>query len=174
MTSRDTFGSADDHPMTMMNQSGGENSHSLSGVFTPFGGLGMATLSSLRDTFRGFGHQPSATMWNGLAAVAAVLEDMANGTCAPAVYVSSLDPGVGKTQLLIHYLRELLRSPDHREVAAIICVNRKEQIRSIANEAALDHFAVLTSGGGRGAGAAAGAGGARGRGAARRGGEARC
>ena len=145
MTSRDTFGSADDHPMTMMNQSGGENSHSLSGVFTPFGGLGMATLSSLRDTFRGFGHQPSATMWNGLAAVAAVLEDMANGTCAPAVYVSSLDPGVGKTQLLIHYLRELLRSPDHREVAAIICVNRKEQIRSIANEAALDHFAVLTS-----------------------------
>ncbi|WP_334380402.1 hypothetical protein [Bradyrhizobium sp. AZCC 1577] len=70
---------------------------------------------------------------------------MANGTCLPAVFVSSLDPGVGKTQLLIHFLRELLRSKDHQNVAAMVCVNRKDQIKLIAEDAALDQFAVLTA-----------------------------
>jgi hypothetical protein len=84
-------------------------------------------------------------MWAGLAAVARTLEEMASGTCKPAVYVSSLDPGVGKTQLVVHFLRELLRSPDHRGVGAIIFVSRKDQIRAIAKDAALDRFAVFTS-----------------------------
>ncbi|RXH35557.1 hypothetical protein [Bradyrhizobium zhanjiangense] len=107
--------------------------------------LADLTLVSLQATFQRFGHQPSEAMWVGLRAAAETLEDMANGTCLPAVYVSSLDPGVGKTQLLIHFLRELLRSEDHQNVAAMVCVNRKDQIKLIAEEAALDQFAVLTA-----------------------------
>jgi hypothetical protein len=84
-------------------------------------------------------------MWNGLFAAAKVMEAMANGEAVRSVHVSSLDPGVGKTQLLVHFLRELFRSPRHRDVGAIICVNRKEQIRSISGEAALHRFAVLTA-----------------------------
>lgn len=146
MTLRDTFGSTDNE---LMADGGGHKSPSLSEVLTPLGiaenGLAGSTLRALRNAFIGFGHSPTPEMWKGLGAVAGVLESMANGTCAKNVYVSSLDPGVGKTQLLIHFLRELLRSPGHRSVAAIICVNRRDQIRSIANEADLDQFAVLTS-----------------------------
>lgn len=145
MLTRDTFGSAEDQPMTSL---GGHNLPSFSSVLTPLGltedGLAGATLRALQGTFSGFGHSPTPEMWKGLAAVAGVLETMATGRCPEAVYVSSLDPGVGKTQLLVHFLRELLRSPNHRGASAIICVNRRAQIRSIAKEAGLDKFAVLT------------------------------
>lgn len=146
MLIRDTFGSADAQPMA---DGGGDDFPSFSEVFTPLGltedGLAGATLKALQGSFSGFGHSLTREMWIGLAAVARVLETMANGTCQKSVYVSSLDPGVGKTQLLVHFLRELLRSPDHQRVSAIICANRKDQIRTIAAEAGLDEFAVLTS-----------------------------
>ncbi|PDT87750.1 hypothetical protein CO669_23010 [Bradyrhizobium sp. Y36] len=146
MLIRDTFGPADAPPMA---HGGGDNSTSLSEVLTPLGltedGLAGATLKALQGSFVGFGHSLTSEMWDGLAAVAGVLETMANGTCPKSVYVSSLDPGVGKTQLLVHFLRELLRSPGHRGASAIICANRKDQIRAIATEAGLDQFAVLTS-----------------------------
>ncbi|MBB4391669.1 hypothetical protein [Bradyrhizobium sp. ERR14] len=146
MLIRDNFGSADARPMA---PAGGDNSTSLSEVFTPLGltqdGLAGATVRALQGSFGAFGHSLTREMWDGLAAVAGVLETMANGTCPKSVYVSSLDPGIGKTQLLVHFLRELLRSPDHRGASAIICANRKDQIRAIATEAGLDRFAVLTS-----------------------------
>src|SRR4051794_38202791 len=89
MLIRDTFGPADAHPMA---HGGGDNSTSLSEVFTPLGltedGLAGATLKALEGSFSGFGHSPSSEMWKGLAAVAAVLETMASGTCRKAVYVS--------------------------------------------------------------------------------------
>lgn len=146
MLIRDASGPAD---AQSMRNGGGDDFPSLSEVFTPLGltedGLAGATLRALQGSFSGFGHSPTREMWNGLAAVAGVLETMANGTCPKSVYVSSLDPGVGKTQLLVHFLRAFLRSPVHRRASAVICANRKDQIRSIATEAGLDQFAVLTS-----------------------------
>lgn len=135
--------------MKPMIPTGGKSTPIFIDDFTPIErpskGLAAHTLEALRVTFREYGQEPTPAMWSGLSAVAAALERMANGICAPSVYVSSLDPGVGKTQLLVHFLRELLRSPDHASVGAIICVNRKEQIRSISKEASLDRFAVLTA-----------------------------
>jgi hypothetical protein len=131
-------------PMTSQTPSGGKAIPSLNGTSTP-SGLAERTLKALRVTFEGFGQELTPAMWDGLADVARTLERMAAGRCDPAVYVSSLDPGVGKTQLLVHFLRELVQSPDHSGVGAIICVQRKEQIRSIALEAGIDRFAVLTS-----------------------------
>lgn len=145
MLTRDTFGPAEDQPMAPR---GGEHAPSYRRVLTPLGlyedGLAGATLRALESTFSGFGHSPTTEMWTGLAAAAGVLEAMANGTADKVAYVSSLDPGVGKTQLLVHFLRELMRSPNHRAASAIICVNRKNQIRSIATDAQLDHFGVMT------------------------------
>lgn len=131
-----------------MAPTGGYNSPSISEVLTPLGlsedGLAAAALRALQGAFNAFGHSPTPEMWNGLAAASGVLETMANGACPATVYVSSLDPGVGKTQFVVHFLRELLRSPNHRDVSVIICVNRRDQIRSITTEAALDQFSVLT------------------------------
>src|ERR1700694_5286268 len=149
MHDRDTFGGADDPPMTDDQQSGGRKPPTLSEDFTPSapssGNLAERTIASLQRTFRGYGHEPSGAMWDGLNAVAETLDRMASGTCDPVVYVSSLDPGVGKTQLVVHFLRELLRSEDHRDVGAIICLSRKDQIEAMVAEASLDERAVLTA-----------------------------
>jgi hypothetical protein len=86
-------------------------------------------------------------MWEALSAVARTMETMANGSCTPAIYLSSLDPGVGKTATVVEFIRTLLTSTAHRDVAVLVCVARKEQIQSIVREAGLDResFAVFTA-----------------------------
>lgn len=149
MHDRAPFGPAEDPPTTDDQQTGGRKPPIYSEDFTPSapssGNLADRTIASLQRTFRVFGHEPSVAMWDGLKAVAETLDGMASGACDPAVYVSSLDPGVGKTQLVVHFLRELLQSEEHRDVGAIICLSRKDQIRSIVDDASLDKFAVLTA-----------------------------
>lgn len=149
MPNPETLGTAEDSIIVADRVAGGNfpplSSEEHTPTAPPSGSLAERTIASLQQTFGGFGHEPSAAMWEGLRAVATTLDSMASGTCAPAVYVSSLDPGVGKTQLVVHFLRELLRSPGHQAVGAVICVNRKDQIRSIVDDAALERFAVLTA-----------------------------
>src|SRR6476646_4109057 len=101
----------------------------------------------MRAFFSAQGHAPSAAMWKALGAVAETMETMAEGGCSPAIHLSSLDPGVGKTTTVICFLRALLASKDHDHVAALVCVRRKDQIEAVVKEANLDraHFAVLTS-----------------------------
>ena len=64
-----------------------------------------------------------------------------------SIHLSSLDPGVGKTTTVIFFLRALLASKAHEDVAALVCVRRKDQIEAIVKEADLDaaDFAVLTA-----------------------------
>jgi hypothetical protein len=109
--------------------------------------LAAKTMSSLHAEFSRIGHAPTPAMWTALEAVANTMERMATHTAAPVVYLSSLDPGVGKTSTVIHFIRALLQSPRHREVSVLICVSRREQIRTIAKEAALarEDYAVLTA-----------------------------
>jgi hypothetical protein len=101
----------------------------------------------MRAFFAQQGHHPSADMWGALQAVGETMEKMAEGRCPPVIHVSSLDPGVGKTTTVICFLRALLRSDAHGEVAALVCVRRKDQIEAIVGEADLDpaDFAVLTA-----------------------------
>lgn len=112
---------------------------------TSQGPLSTATLSTLRSTFDAANHRPSADMWQALGAIAVTLEAMANGTAHEAIYVSSLDPGVGKTQAVVHFLRALLASITGASV--IVCVGRLAQIEEVIREARLspEDFAVFTS-----------------------------
>jgi hypothetical protein len=71
------------------------------------------TLGKLKITFDNRGLSPSPEMWTGLRSAIQVMADMADGGCAPAYYVSSLDPGVGKTTAMVHFLRELVTPQDH-------------------------------------------------------------
>jgi hypothetical protein len=109
--------------------------------------LAEQTITALQATFSRIGHRPTPAMWDALQAVADTLDQMANKTAAPLVYVSSLDPGVGKTTTVIHFLRVLLTSDAHQGVSALVCVSRRDQIRTITQEAALldGDFAVLTA-----------------------------
>jgi hypothetical protein len=104
-------------------------------------------MAAMRAFFSEQGHAPSAAMWKALGAVADTMERMAEGRCPPLIHVSSLDPGVGKTTAVICFLKTLLCSDAHREVAALVCVRRKDQIDAIVTEADLDpaEFAVLTA-----------------------------
>jgi len=58
------------------------------------------------------------------------MEAMANGTALPSLYLSSLDPGVGKTQALYAFVRNLVRSPAHAGVGVLICLGRLKEVRS--------------------------------------------
>lgn len=109
--------------------------------------LTQRTLETLRTSFTQHDHHPSDDMWTALTAIAETLEAMANGTCSSAIHLSSLDPGVGKTTTIIHFLKVLLASHQHREVAVLVCVRRREQIEAVVREADLrpEDFAVLTT-----------------------------
>jgi hypothetical protein len=66
---------------------------------------------------------------------------------APRFYLSSLDPGVGKTTATIVLLEEILADLEHRPAGVLICLSTTQQIVDMvgaANLATLD-FAVLTS-----------------------------
>lgn len=105
------------------------------------------TLRCLKATFDHRGLSPSPEMWAGLRSAIQVMADMADGSCAPAYYVSSLDPGVGKTTAMVHFLRELVASQDHQDVSALVCLGRLDQIKNVIEEASLQDqdFAVLTA-----------------------------
>lgn len=113
------------------------------------GPLTAAALSALRATFEEKRHYPSEAMWRSLAAILSTLEHIANGTAEPLIHLAALDPGVGKTQAVVHFLRALLASEDHRHVSVIVCVGRRSQIEDFVREAELPHdeFAVFTSDG---------------------------
>ena len=104
-------------------------------------------MAALREYFAGRQHAPSEAMWVALRVVADSMEGMADGRCPPLIHLSSLDPGVGKTTTVICFLRALLASTSHTDVAALVCVRRKDQIDAIVKEANLDpnDFAVLTA-----------------------------
>jgi hypothetical protein len=92
------------------------------------------TMAAMRQSFAGFGHFPSDAQWAALTAAVRVMADMASGIAEPKAYLSAIDPGVGKTEAVIHFARELLASPDHRDVGALICIGRIEQIKAIASD----------------------------------------
>lgn len=130
-----------------------EKAISLLGDFTTlgdssYGPLTVATLSSLREFFqRDTIHRPGPRMWAALGHLAATMEAMANETCPPSFYLSSLDPGVGKSETVAHFVRALLDSPDHKHVGVLICVSRLDEIKSFVSRMRLPDsaYSVLTA-----------------------------
>jgi len=86
-------------------------------------------------------------MWSALTAVANTLEAMADGCAAPAVHLASLDPGVGKSQTVAHFIKALLQSSAHTGTSVLVCLGRKKQIEDFIRDAGLreEDFAVVTA-----------------------------
>jgi len=110
-------------------------------------GLADATTSSLLSVLEGrAGGQLHHDVAEALRELVATMEAMAEGSASPCFYLSSLDPGVGKTTTLIHFVQELLRSEQHKDVAVLLCFAQLEEIEQLVEQMGLDKadFAVLT------------------------------
>jgi hypothetical protein len=105
------------------------------------------TMAGLTETFRRFGHEPSTAQMQGLRDLASHLEATANGTAEPLYYLSSLDPGVGKTQTIVHFTKALLNSAEHKHVGEIVLVGRLKEIDAFIENMDLDStdYASITS-----------------------------
>ncbi|WP_139280818.1 hypothetical protein [Shimia gijangensis] len=71
---------------------------------------------------------------------------MADGTAPPSFFLSSLDPGVGKTTTLIRFVQQLLRSNQHEGVAVLLCFSQLDEIAGLIDNMELNKadFAVFT------------------------------
>ncbi|OHV89685.1 hypothetical protein ORS3428_13785 [Mesorhizobium sp. ORS 3428] len=72
---------------------------------------------------------------------------MANGKAKKLYYLSPLDPGVGKSQSIIHFVRRLIKSEAHRGVSVLICLGRLKEIERMVAEIGLsnDDYSVLVN-----------------------------
>ncbi len=111
------------------------------------GELTDQTLSALRAAFAQYGHKPSEAMWVGIRGLVDALERMANGTLDRLPHLSPLDPGVGKTECVIHFVRNLIASPSHSHVGILICVSHLKEIGTLARRMRLNEndVAVYTT-----------------------------
>ena len=111
------------------------------------GYLTSTTLASLRRYFADKGHRPSEDMWSALSDLAATMDDMVTGHAGKKLFLASLDPGVGKTQTLTHFVNALLSTPVYQDVGVIICIGRLTEIKNLINDMGLpaNMLAVLTS-----------------------------
>lgn len=117
---------------------------SLSGL----GNLSRWTMINLMSYFKGkTNHVPSPRMLEALKALAINLEQQANGVCAPYYHLSSLDPGIGKTSLIVEFIRVLMKANDCDHVSVLLCVSRLEEIKKLVRKMDLKEadFAVFTA-----------------------------
>jgi hypothetical protein len=109
--------------------------------------LSQRTMYGLERELRGYGcYSSSSSTRRGLEAVAECLEQMTEGRAKPRLYLSSVDPGVGKTTLIRHYILSLLASSNHEGVAVLVCLSRLEEVKRMAMglSSILDEVAIWT------------------------------
>lgn len=109
--------------------------------------LADAAFASLQEFNAAHGHRPGAEHSEALRAIIDTQSAMAEGRAANKVYLSALDPGVGKSQATAHFARTLVHSPDHGDVGMLIMVGRIEEAAGIARtlQDVRENLAVLTS-----------------------------
>lgn len=100
------------------------------------------TIAELHVTFARREHNPSPGMWKAIREIVDAVHRMANGTLEPLFHVSSLDPGVGKSQTIVHAIKNL-----PKDKGVLICVSRIDEIGSLVEDMALssDEFGVFIS-----------------------------
>lgn len=113
------------------------------------GDLAEATTSSVvAELARRGGEDLHGDTVVGISELVSAIAAMTEGTASPHFFLSSLDPGVGKTTTLIHFVQHLLRSEQHRDVSVLLCFSQREEIKKLVEEMGLAEtdFAVFTRG----------------------------
>jgi len=108
--------------------------------------LARRSLDRLSATFKKNNHVPDDDMWKALTHLALTMEAAVEGSLDKNVFVTSLDPGVGKTQSVIQFMHCLLSS-SYKDVGVLICVSRINEVKSYVEELGLakELFCVVTS-----------------------------
>lgn len=111
------------------------------------GDLTKATTSSLfAELARRGGERDDLETTIAFQELVTTMVAMAEGSATPHFFLSSLDPGVGKTTTLTCFVQELLKSEQHEDAAVLLCFSRLEEISRLVLDMQLDEadFAVLT------------------------------
>ena len=92
-------------------------------------------------------HRPSEEMYEALLDIALTLEDMANGKAENKIHLSSLAPGIGKTQTICFFLNLLLKEKQYEDKGILIGLSSYDEIESYIERLDIDrsNIAVLTS-----------------------------
>jgi len=75
-------------------------------------------------------HRPSEEMYEALSDIALTLEDMANGKAENKIHLSSLAPGIGKTQTICFFLNLLLKEKQYEDKGILIGLSSYDEIES--------------------------------------------
>jgi hypothetical protein len=112
---------------------------------TQSGELAKRTAEKMFAAFDERGHKPSPEQRDALMDNLNTLEGMANRSLESLLYLSPLDPGVGKTQGLVFFTRELVASAPHSDVGMLVCLSRLQEIPKLIEDMALgeDEYAVM-------------------------------
>ena len=98
----------------------------------------LASMANLRDRFRtkAGGHNPSPEQWLALEDLVSCLDAQVTGQTEQAVYLCSLDPGIGKTSALASYLDTLLAQDDepYRSCGVLVAMNTLDEIEGFIRE----------------------------------------
>ena len=106
------------------------------------GPITQEVIKRLKPKFAEWGHDPSAQLLKALTHISTTLVAQAEGNLAPCIYLSSIDPGGGKTETLIETIKVLLEVyPDYN---AILCLGTYDEIKRISKKFNKDEFACFT------------------------------
>jgi len=122
-------------PVTISTEANNIGNHSFSGK--------SITLLAFNDLLTFFrtgtkGHDPSPEMLEGLYNLQDTLSGMLTGELVSKVFVSSLDPGVGKTSAIKSWLKMYLpRRKMYGDKGVILCFDRLEEIQRFLEDNSL-------------------------------------
>jgi hypothetical protein len=112
-----------------------------------YGQLTRDTIKLMADFFAKKNHRPSIEQWEALADLVTTMERMAKGEAPAKFYLSSLDPGVGKTTALRFFIDTLLSKPWHQDVGVLLCVARLDEVKNLVESIGIptEMLCVMTS-----------------------------
>jgi len=107
--------------------------------------LTTLAFSHMVDKFKEHNHRPSTDQLTALVAIQSTLTAMLKGTAGRKYYLSSLDPGIGKTTAIVSWIKAYRDQYRHCPSGILICVDRHTEIERYIKDCKLsdDSFAVL-------------------------------
>lgn len=105
----------------------------------------------MQKEFQKYNHEPSWQQMEALNDILETLSLMAYGKAEPKYYLSSLDPGVGKSTAIGAWIKALLhiQEPQLDHIGVLLCVERLDEIEQFLRSMDLDeeHYAVVAQAG---------------------------
>ena len=108
--------------------------------------LKQNAFNRLLEMFKKYDHRPSSDQLVALKAIQDCMTDMMSGEAGRIYYLSSLDPGIGKTSAIVTWIKAYLDAyGDDCPQGILICVDRLSEIRRYVEDCDLPQssFAVV-------------------------------